>query len=89
MAHRGTTKRAARQAVERARRNLDRARDAVYAAAHPRRDIPLSQCLAMADEPTRTRYQLAMCNLEEAEQVAVSSGRAWRSTSESLYWYGD
>lgn len=77
----------ARQRVERARVRLGRARDDVYAAAHPRSDVPLSRCLAIADEATRERYETALAEVDAAERAAIAAGKAWRASVGLLLWF--
>ena len=75
------------QKVERARARMEDARDAVYAAAYPSRDVPLSQCRAMASAEVREAYDLACKHVDEAERAAIKAGKAWRGQFDMLYWY--
>jgi hypothetical protein len=77
----------ARQRLERAERQREKARNVVYTAAHPRTDVPLSGCLAMATEAQRAAYALACEAVAEAEAAAIRSGKAWRGSLGLLFWY--
>lgn len=66
---------------ERLAAKLKTARDRVYAAAHPRRDVRFSDCLAMADANVRQQYEdadAALCAFES--EMVVAQCRAWRSS---------
>lgn len=77
----------ARQRLERAEQRLDTARDAVYAAAYPSRDVPLSQCIALASDAVRQEYADACRAVDEAEAAAIRAGKAWRGSLGLLFWY--
>lgn len=73
--------------IEAARKRRDKAVDAVYAAAYPRRDIRFSECMTMASEDVRAVYLAANAKVSDLEFDAIVAGKAWRSTSGSLHFY--
>lgn len=72
--------------VEAARAKLDKATDAIYAAAHPSRDVVFSACKAMAAPDVVAAYEAASDQVFSLEYAACSSGKAWRSPGGSLFW---
>lgn len=78
---------AARKRVDRAYARLETARDAVYAAAYPSRDVPLSQCRALATDAVRDAYDDCVRAVDEAEAAAVRAGKAFWATPWLLSWY--
>lgn len=76
-----------RKRVESARSALDKARDSVYTAAYPRRDVRFSDCLAMASDKVREKYQAAYLRLADREREAINAGKAWRGQFDMLFWY--
>ncbi len=63
-----------------ARLRLDRATDAIYAAAHPRRDVVFSECRRMAAPDMVEAYESAYSAVREAEDSAIAKGRGYRGT---------
>jgi superfamily I DNA and RNA helicase len=56
--------------------------EAVYAAAHPRRDVVFSECYRMASEQVREAYSTAYGALHSYQNELVRDGRAyWRDPS--------
>jgi len=61
--------------------NRELATQSVYAAAAPRNDIRFNDCYAMATEPVRQAYQLAIAALETFRQDMINEGRGYRCAS--------
>jgi len=73
--------------LERANKARDKAVDAVYAAAYPRRDIRFSECLTMASDDVRAAYLDAHEKVVSLEIDAIVAGKAWRSTNGTLRFH--
>ena len=68
------------------RAKLDKAVDAVYAAA-PSGQTPFNGCLAAASEAVRSAYHAARAALDTAELEAIGKGKAYRGAFGMLAWY--
>lgn len=74
-----------RAKIEAAYKRRDKASDAVFAAAHPRRDVVFSECLKLATPEVVQAYRDADSAHYALELDAISAGKAWRSGS-LLMW---
>lgn len=77
---------ALRRAVDVAHSRLERATDAIYSAAYPRRDVPFSECRAMASAEIVAAYESAWLAHRQAEDSAIEKGRAWRASYGLVCW---
>ncbi len=76
-----------RKTYDRAVDRMEHARSAVYAAAYPSRDVPLSVCRQMASASVRDAYDKACRDVDDAERAAIAAGKAYRATPWLLRWY--
>jgi hypothetical protein len=74
-----------RKQVDAARVRKDKAIDAIYACAESG-NVPFNDCLALAGEATRGRYDAAVSRLIDLECQAVWNGKAWRGAFGMLVW---
>lgn len=72
--------------VERARARREKAADAIYAAAYPRRDVVFSECRKLAAPDVVAAWDEAQRALDQIEEEAISKGRAWRASFGLLVW---
>ena len=72
--------------VARAAKRKEKLIQAIYACA-PNDTTPFSECRKLAPQAVRDAFYNADLDLLNAEQAAVSAGKAWRASFGMLTWY--
>lgn len=75
-----------RKQIELAREKLYKTAEAVYSFA-PNGNTPFSECLQLASEKVRARYEAARAKVDDLEHQAVAKGRAYRGSIGQLIFY--
>lgn len=75
-----------RKQVEAARKQYDKASNAIWAYAE-HGHMRFSECLARAGDADKAKLDAARAKLDDAEETAIRKGKAYRGPFSMLTWY--